>query len=123
MKALYFKDENTAKDIMESSTALECKHLSKEISDYRHEEWKTVAKSRCKPGIKAKFESNTSLKEQLLDTGEQILGEACQDTLWGTGIPLQDNDCLIKEEGTSTGIMGEILMEICTEIRETPMES
>ena len=48
----------------------------------------------------------------LLSTNHQTLVEASHDTTWGTGIPLRDEKCLEKTEWKSTGILGEILMEL-----------
>ena len=115
-KSLYFKDEVTAKEIMDCDTALQCKHLSRDIRDYNHEDWSRVAKTKCKPGILEKFRNNPALLQTLKKTDEMTLVEACHDQLWGSGIPLGHVDCLKQDKWNSQGIMGEILMEIRSEL-------
>ena len=52
LKASYFGDEITAQKIMTTDTALECKNLSREIKDYEHEDWCSIAKNMCESGIR-----------------------------------------------------------------------
>ena len=122
-KALHFKDEKTAKEIMEAATPLECKMISRDITGFTQDEWKIHAKAKCKPGIAAKFRTHSSLMNLLRSTGTLTIVESTYDDLWGTGIPLKDRNCLDSSKWTSQGIMGEILMEIrsesCTDQMET----
>ena len=115
-KALFFKDNLSAKLIMDAKTPLECKKLSREITGYNHEEWKLCAKEQCKPGIAAKFSSSSALIQLLHSTGDKMIIEACHDQLWGTGISIRDKDCLNREKWSGAGILGEILMELRTDI-------
>ena len=57
-KAKFFKDEITNQQIMRAENGFECKKLSKNIKNYRHEAWKQVAMELCEPGITAKFKQN-----------------------------------------------------------------
>ena len=111
-KVDYFSDTDTLNQIMRATTPMECKELAKDITGFNSDSWKEVAKSRCKPGIEAKFMSNPYLINMLQSTGDKVLVEACYDKLWGTGIPLRDRDCSKREMWTNIGIQGEILMEI-----------
>ena len=103
---------------MKAKSALECKKLSKEISNYSHDRWKSEAKTRCEEGIKAKFMQNSGIRSYLLNTGTKKLVECCNDKLWGTGTPLQDENCLTPSHWTSQGILGEILENIRSSIRD-----
>ena len=122
-KALHFKDLSTANNIMLAKTPLECKNLAKEISNYNHDEWKLHAKSVCKPGLTAKFKSDDILLKLLKSTGDKMLVESCRDQVWGTGILLRDRECLNREKWYAQGIIGEILMEIRSELLEPNMET
>ena len=77
---------------MNSTSALESKRISKEISNYNHDTWKSKAKLRCEEGIKAKFMQNTGIRSYLLNTGNKRLVECCNDKLWGNGVHLQDEN-------------------------------
>ena len=116
-KAKFFGDNAAAEKIMSAKMALECKCISKDITNYDHNRWKTEAKSRCEEGIKAKFMLNSGLRLYLLNTGNKRIVESCADKLWGTGIPIHDENCLKPSYWNSQGILGEILENTRTNIR------
>ena len=118
-KAQLFGDEVAEAQILATSTALECKLESKNIVNYDQQTWEESAKSVCYEGIKLKFAQNPWLRNLLLSTNEDILGEATYDKFWGTGVPIHRNDCTDRTQWHSIGIMGEMLMEIRMELRPT----
>ena len=111
-KVDHFKDKESKCQILNARIPLECKEIAREITNYNHESWREVAKERCKPGIAAKFLNNEHLIKLLKSTKQKKLVEACYDKLWGTRVPLHDNDCLNENMWTNFGIQGEILLEI-----------
>ena len=117
-KAIQFGDKKIALEILSAKSALECKRLSKDISNYNHEQWKEVARNRCEEGIMAKFMQNGVIRTYLLKTGKQRLVECCSDKLWGNGIPLYDEKCLNPSSWSAQGILGEILEHIQTSIAD-----
>ena len=124
MKALSFNDYSTAKKIINATNAMECKELSREILNFEKTTWEEHAKAKCKPGIFQKFHQNSGLRDVLIHcTGDKQIIESAKDKFWGTGIPLQDDDCLNPSKWLSrgSGIMGEILTEIREELRNTPI--
>ena len=125
-KALLFKDYVTANKIINATNALECKELSREIANFDKTTWEECAKKRCKPGILEKFRQNSCLSDVLIHcTGDKQIIESAKDKIWGTGIPLHDDDCLNPRKWLShgPGIMGEILTEIREELRLIPVAS
>ena len=123
-KALLFNDYATAKKIIDATNAMECKELSREILNFEKTTWEENAKSKCKPGIFQKFYQNSCLRDVLIHcTGDKQIIESAKDKFWGTGIPLQDDDCLNPRKWLSRGpgIMGEILTEIREELQITPI--
>ena len=112
-KASYFDDFVTANKITNTSTALECKELARQIKDFNKSQWETVAKDQCKPGIECKFLQNPSLMDPLLNlTQDKIIVESMGDCFWGTGIPLHTDDYLNRKMWMGQGLLGEILCEI-----------
>ena len=111
-KAKYFKDEATARRILQASSGLECKKLSREIKNYRHEEWKNIAAVLSEPGISAKFDQNPTLKSLLVSTGDKLVVEASRDPVWGTGIPLNNREVLTRSKWVGNGILSDSLMDI-----------
>ena len=126
-KALFASDIESCNKILATKTAIECKLLSHKIEDLNGDAWDDVAKSRCKPGIFAKFNQNPKLMESLLRTKNKTIVECAKDTLWGTGYALSNDDCLLSSNWHNQGILGEILEEIREEEKqrvqgtETPM--
>ena len=115
-KAKFFKDKTTVHRIMAASNPLECKRLGKNTHGYDHTRWSEVAKKLVLPGIMSKFVSNPNLASMLISTGTKKLVECCYDTLWGTGVPITDKDCLKEKYWKGTGILGECLMEVRDEL-------
>ena len=111
-KATHFKDNRTAQRILDADTALETKKLGRDVTGFNSKEWSRVMEDKCYPGIKAKFEQNRGFLNLLLSTGRKTLVEATIDNVWGTGVPLQDNDCLKKRKWKSIGLQGKMLMRI-----------
>ena len=117
-KASYFRDNKTAKKIMEAQTPYECMMFAKEIENVDQNCWNEVAKDLCYQGIATKFNQNQNLGNILKNTGNLTLVESSFNATWGTGVPLHRNDCLNKSAWTSAGILGEILMSIRSELPE-----
>ena len=120
-KALYFRDNDSANRILNASTGLECKRLSRDINNYEHSDWKEVAKFQCLKGITEKFVQNPNLLGTLLNTGSRVLAEGSRDSLWGTGIDLHSDDVLNRDKWKNTGILGEILMHMRDNHQPDPM--
>ena len=121
-KAKYFNDIETYDKLHNTNTGLECKLIAKQTKNFNVKKWEQVAKDICKPGIKQKFQMNPNPRRMLLDhTKNKLIIECTKDTLWGTGVPLDNEKCLDssmwKGHGTKKqGIMGEILCEIRNEL-------
>ena len=111
-KALHFKDHKIADKILQSIDPYEAKLLSRNIENFDKEAWKLVAKESCKPGIKTKFDQNKMLSEFLKTTRPLKLAESSFDTLWGTGLPLQNTHCTDQNYWRNQGLLGKILTEI-----------
>ena len=111
-KAKFFNADSVAENILLASSGLECKQLARDIPNYNHENWKLAAKEKCEGGITAKFMQNLTIQNLLKETGYAIIVECCHDTLWGTGIPIEDEKCLDESLWYNQGIMGKILEDI-----------
>ena len=102
-----------ANKIISADSALDAKRLGHELKEPKEiKEWSEIAKEMCYPGIKAKFHQNTLLLLLLQSKDKQTIVEASYDSIWGTGIPLHDQNCLNKKHWKNVGILGEILMDI-----------
>ena len=97
-KAKHFKDSTTIQQILAAKSGLDCKRLSKNIKNYRHDEWVRVAKGLSEPGIIAKFNQNPQLIELLMKTDNKLIVESSRDPVWGTGVPIHDLDVLARDK-------------------------
>ena len=117
-KAKYFKDTITMAQIMSAETALECKMLARDVIGYDERKWKDVAYDECYQGLYEKFNQNEMLKKVLLKTTDKTLVESFYDRIWGTGIPLNDPNCLDNTRWYNQGILGRLLMDIRSKLKE-----
>ena len=69
----------------------------------------------CESGSKCKFDQNSSLKLSLLKTKGKKLVECSLDEIWGTGVPINDQQALNSDRWINQGILGKILEEIRNE--------
>ena len=119
-KAKYFKDNITMAQILSTEDVLESKLLARDIARFDERKWKEVACKECYSGIFAKFAQNDELRRVLVSTGNKTLVESSYDQAWGTGIPLSDPSCLDKTKWHNPGILSKILMDIRSNLQQTP---
>ena len=111
-KAKLFGDKQTEHSILTAKSPIECKKLSRNISNFNYKRWMENAKELCKDGIEAKFVQNPQIMQALLETGDKKLVECTKDYLWGTGVPLNDPQCLTEKCWKGQGLQGIMLQEI-----------
>ena len=120
-KAEYCGDEETASLLLSTETALQCKNLARNITNFNRDSWNDNAKEMCESGIVAKFEQNPELTEILIGTNKKTLVECCSDRVWGNGIPLFDDNCLKPECWSGQGVLGEILEEVRAKLQDSEL--
>ena len=111
-KAEFCKDRITMNRIMNSEDALDSKETAKDITNFNWRAWLDQAEELCYPGIREKFVQNDELIEALKKTENKTLIKASFDSDWGTGIPLNNENCLCRSKWKTEGILGRILMRI-----------
>ena len=119
-KAKHFNDHVTMAQILYASTPLERKRLARDIANYDEDNWRMVAKHMCFDGLKEKFTQNPTLTDILLKTSSKALVECSFNRIWGNRIPLGDCSCMDRQKWHNVGILGEMLMEIRSELRNQP---
>ena len=113
-KSVIFGDRSAEMMILMDETPLECKAVSRNITNFNPSTWKDNAKATCIPGILAKFEQHPWLSKLLTRTNGYTLVECCNDKDWGTGVPLYVPDALKCHEWQSQGLLSKILETVCT---------
>lgn len=100
-------DPAYAQRIKEAPTPRDAKILSLQNNNYS-KDWDSMKVDLLKEAVRRKFESYPKLEELLLSTGEEELIEANQDDcFWGEG-----------KDGSGKNMMGRILMEVRTYLRD-----
>ena len=118
LKATYFDAEDIPEQILKTTNALECKNLARDIPNYNHECWNSIAKELCEGGTKAKFMQNPPLQSILTKMDRRVIAECCLDQMWGTRVPLYDEQALNQYNWVGQGILGKILEEIREELSD-----
>ena len=110
-KALCFRDEKVAAEILKTDYVGHIKELGRQVSNYDESRWNGKRQILVYEGLLAKFEQNEDLKVQLKSTGDAILAEcAVKDRIWGIGLSMKDPDRLDVKKWHGTNLLGYALM-------------
>jgi hypothetical protein len=117
-KATYFKDTNTASDILRTVDPSVQKRLSKDIADYCEATWELVANEVMHSTILAKFSGNEFLINHLTSTGDKDLYEASpHDLYWGIGVSLSNKNILDPKFHKGLNNLGKIMVSVREQIK------
>lgn len=113
-KALEFEDMETANAIMNSTDPLQQMTLGKKIKGYDNTKWEKNNKDYevLLAGNKAKFEQNFPAREALLETGDNMIGEASPHPRWGIGLGINNSKVMDTTSWGGENLMGKILVKI-----------
>lgn len=118
-KALTFGDDEAAEKIMNSKNLSEIKRLGKQVARYNENLWKTIRPQVMRRGLRAKFQQNPQLLQELMNTGNAILAEcAPRDAIWGIGIGMDDERSLDPKEWKGRNLLGRALMRVREDLRQ-----
>lgn len=117
-KALRFRDENIAAQILATDDVAHIKELGRKVSGYDNHVWNGMRQVIVYEGLLAKFTQNEELKRVLLDTGDAVLAEAAvNDLIWGIGLSMKDPKRLNPREWKGQNLMGYALMLVRERIK------
>ncbi|MEN7548826.1 NADAR family protein [Rapidithrix thailandica] len=112
-KAILFKDEEKARQILEESRANIQRKLGRQIRYFKNDIWVNQREEIIYQGNLAKFSQNAELKKYLLDTGDNFLAEASPtDLIWGIGLAEEDDKRFDQKNWTGKNLLGKLLMEV-----------
>lgn len=110
MKAIFFKDHETAKQILETKNPKICKKLGRQVANFNQTNWDKVCQNIVFYGNMYKFKQNDHLCNILKSTKHTtLIGCSPIDKIWGIGRSLKDP--LISDEKNWLGknFLGNIL--------------
>lgn len=112
-KAIYFRDEAIASQILATKDVARIKNLGRSVSHYDEKHWNGVRQIVVYEGLTAKFGQNEELKAKLKATGNSLLAEcAVKDMIWGIGLSMQDPDRLHTGSWKGKNLLGYALMMV-----------
>lgn len=112
-KAVCFKDNVIAGEIMNTNDVAVIKSLGRAVHDYDDGIWSDIREKVVYDGLSAKFSQNKDLKGLLLNTGDCILAEcAVRDQIWGIGLSMNDPARLDMTKWRGRNLLGYTLMKV-----------
>lgn len=110
-KAICFKDEEIASQILKTKDVAEIKQLGRAVNNYDDHVWNGMRQIVVYEGLTEKFLQNEDLKNKLKDTKDCILAEcAVKDKIWGIGLSMTDPDRFNKVKWKGQNLLGYSLM-------------
>jgi ribA/ribD-fused uncharacterized protein len=113
-KALFFKDEQRAAQILKQTEPRTQKRLGEQVrcSHADNGRWLLQAKKVMLEAVKCKMEQNPLARDALLKTGDHQLGEASKDRYWGTGVPIHHRNATNPSYWRGDNVLGQIMCEV-----------
>ncbi len=116
-KAICFKDEEIASQILKTKDVAEIKQLGRAVNNYDDHVWNGMRQIVVYEGLTEKFLQNEDLKNKLKDTKDCILAEcAVKDKIWGIGLSMTDPDRFNKVKWKGQNLLGYSLMIVRSKI-------
>jgi len=114
-KALIFRDELAAKQILEEEDPRGIKGIGKLVRNFDEAIWHRHARNIVFEGNMCKFNQNEPLKKYLLSTGDRPLVESAHyDKVWGTGLNEKDTRKTPQDKWPGKNWLGQTLVHVRT---------
>ena len=113
MKAVTFKDEAVAKEILATTDQKTIKALGRKVHNYNDKTWEAFRYTIMVDILKAKFSQDEQCHDLLLSTGDaEIFETSPMDKIWGIGSRSVDNV-------RGRNLLGKALMEVRKYLKES----
>lgn len=89
LKAMYFKDTETAEKILKSKTPRDAKKLGREVKNFSEELWEKERENAMLTALRLKFKQNLEFRKMILaaKSSKVDFAEASpHDSIWGIGM-------------------------------------
>ena len=113
MKAREFEDTELYQKILKVKTPKAAKAIGQKIANFKPEVWDKRKDELMEKGVRTKFVQHPTLRKQLLETGDRMIGEANpRDTYWGIGTSMNLEKAKIPSKWRGKNMMGKLLMKL-----------
>eukprot|EP00930_Biecheleria_cincta_P038030 TRINITY_DN26129_c0_g1_i1.p1 TRINITY_DN26129_c0_g1~~TRINITY_DN26129_c0_g1_i1.p1 ORF type:complete len:531 (+),score=99.51 TRINITY_DN26129_c0_g1_i1:60-1652(+) len=110
-KAALMGDLEIFHEIEQAVDPKDCKSLGRGVRNFDEGLWQKHLEEVAFEVVRQKFDSEKSLRELLLSTGDKILAEAApRDAIWGIGLPSSDPRSHDPSQWCGRNILGYALM-------------
>lgn len=117
-KAALMNDLEMFHEIDAAADPKSCKSLGRGIRSFDEELWQKHLEEVAFEVVMQKFDSEKSLRQLLLSTGDKILAEAApNDAIWGIGLPCKDPRSRDPSQWRGRNILGYALMRAREHLR------
>ena len=117
-KARLFGDDDALAKILATSSPRVAKRIGRTVRHFAEHEWKAHRSAIVRRASVAKFQSDPTLRDYLLGTGERVLVEASPvDAIWGIGLASTDPRARRPRQWRGYNLLGFALMEARAELR------
>ena len=118
MKAHEFEDTELYQKILKVKTPKAAKAIGQKIANFKPEVWDKKKNEIMEKGVRTKFVQHPTLRKQLLETGDKLIGEANpRDTYWGIGTSMNLEKAKIPSKWRGKNMMGKLLMKLRDEFK------
>ena len=117
-KALTFNDVETAEKILKTKNFREVKNLGRQVKNYNDTIWNGIRQIVVYEGLLAKFSQNEDIKNQLLNTGNEVLVEcSATDKIWAISLTIDNVDSKDMTKWKGQNLLGFSLMKVRDKLR------
>ncbi len=86
-KALFARDEKTAKEILECESPYEAKLLGRQVRNLDTKGWAAISESVMEMGVRLSFTANPDAADKLLQTGNALITHEQEKGIWKETFP------------------------------------
>ena len=115
LKALYFKDYDTAKEILNTDDPDKCRRLGRQVKNYDDSEWSRIRYILFYDLNLQKYTQDGSLKAKLMSKdfdGKKFVEASPIDLIWGIGMGERDKGVENENKWKGLNYLGRILTTI-----------
>ena len=112
-KALMFNDFDAAKQIMETTSPMEQKHIGRGVKNFDKDVWEASCRKIVYDANYAKVLQNQDVMDEYHRTiMTEIVEASPEDRIWGIGLHESDEDCLDRSKWKGTNWLGIAIMDV-----------
>ena len=120
MKAKEFGDTEIYNKILKTKTAKAVKAVGRKVANFKEAVWESKRDDIMDKAVRTKFIQHPSLRKQLVETGDKLIGEANpRDMYWGIGTSMTQVKSKSPSKWRGLNKLGKLLMKLRDEFNQS----